>query len=487
MNDLMTLLVSDDPALIRFLTDAVGSAQHCVLDVVPRLDDVRAKAANERLAMVIVHLRKGDDIGKIARLREFLMQSGSTGALLIVCDDYRPTQARESLLFGAIDYLPRPLDFNQVAFLVEMQVLRLMRRATSGERAEPAGDMRFLGSSQPFLYTPNSAGERLACMIRRISPLPSTVLLGGETGTGKSLLARLIHELSPRHDKTFLAVNCGALSASLIESELFGHVKGAFTGAEATHIGKFAGAGEGTLFLDEIDTLPPALQAKLLRAVEERVFEPVGSNKTQPMRARLIVASNRPLQQEVNDGRFRSDLYFRLNVIALEVPQLRLRGREVIDQLSREFLASFAKLATRRIDTITAETLQALSAYQWPGNVRELRNVIERAVALSSGESIGLDDLPDHIRAANDVKVAPAVPRIVIPAPGGPAQVLPFACKAEDEIRRITEALLRHGNNRRRAATELGISRMTLYNKLHKYHIDLSCAVHQALPAQVIA
>ena len=179
MNDLRTLLVSDDPALIGFLSDVVQSARHCVLDVVPRLDDVRHKAADAGLAIVIVHLRRRDDIADIARLREFLKESGSTGALLIVCDDYRPTQARDSLLFGAIDYLPRPLDFNQVAFLVEMQVLRLMRRATSAKRTEPERDIRSLGSSKPFLYTPNSTGERLADMIRRVAPLSSTVLLGG--------------------------------------------------------------------------------------------------------------------------------------------------------------------------------------------------------------------------------------------------------------------------------------------------------------------
>jgi DNA-binding NtrC family response regulator len=487
MNDLTTLLASDDPALIRFLTDAVQSARHCVLDVVPGLDDVRAKAASEGLAMVIVHLRKGDDICEIARLREFLKQSGSTGALLIVCDDYLPLQARQSLLFGAIDYLPRPLDFNQVAFLVEMQVLRLMRRATSKKRAEPAPNMRSLGSRQPFLYTPNSTGEHLASMIRRVAPLPSTVLLGGETGSGKSLLARMIHELSPRRDMPFLTVNCGALSASLIESELFGHVKGAFTGADVANVGKFTGAGDGTLFLDEIDTLPMSLQAKLLRGVEERLFEPVGSNKTQPMRARLIVASNRPLDQEVSAGRFRSDLYFRLNVIALEVPPLRARGREVIHELSLEFLAVFAKRSTRRIDTITAEATRALWAYQWPGNVRELRNVIERAVALSSGESIELDDLPSQFVTVAESEGLPAEPSNFKPATGAATPVSQFECKAEEELRRIIEALLRHGNNRSRAAAELGISRMTLYNKLHKYHIDSPYAVYQPLPAIVHA
>ena len=242
-----------------------------------------------------------------------------------------------------------------------------MRRATSGKRTVPALEIRSLGLSKPFLYTPNSTGEHLANMIRRVAPLPSTVSLGGETGSGKSLLARLIHELSPRRDMPFLAVNCGALTSSLIESELFGHVKGAFTGAEAVNVGKFAAAGEVTLFLDEIDTLPLSLQAKLLRAVEERCFEPVGSNKTQPMRARLIVASNRPLELEVKAGRFRSDLFFRLNVVSLEAPPLRERGSAPsTHQLSLRFLAAFAKQAKRANRRDHAGRPGAGCAYQWP-------------------------------------------------------------------------------------------------------------------------
>ena len=360
------------------------------------------KAANDDLAIVIVHLREGDDIREVARLREYLTQCGSPAALLIVCDRYRASQARDSLLFGAIDYLPRPLDFNQVAFLIEMQVLRILRRSGLNEVRSPprrrrASDPGIRRNISVYLQFP---GERVAKMVRRVAPLSSTVLLGGETGSGKSRLARLIHELSPRHEKPFLAVNCGALSASLIESEMFGHAKGAFTGADAIHIGKFAEAGDGTLFLDEIDTLPPPLQAKLLRAVEERVFESVGSNKTQSMRARLIVASNRPLEQEVKEGRFRSDLFFRLNVISIDVPPLRGQGREVIHELSREFLAIFSRQSQRKFVGMTPEVFEALAAYQWPGNVRELRNVIERAVALSNGETIGLLDLPGQISLA---------------------------------------------------------------------------------------
>ena len=490
MNNPTTLLVGEDTSLIRFLSEAVHSSRDSAFEVVPRLEDVRGKAANENLAIVIVHLRESDDIRDVARLREYLTQCGSAAALLIVCDRYRASQARDSLLFGAIDFLPRPLDFNQVVFLIEIQILRILRRRglcavtkpTPCERAT-----RTLGSGETFLYTPNSLGERVANMVRRVAPISSTVLLGGETGSGKSRMARLIHDLSPRHNKPFLVVNCGALSGSLIESEMFGHAKGAFTGADALHIGKFAEAGDGTLFLDEIDTIPPPIQAKLLRAVEERVFEPVGSNKTQTMRARLIVASNRPLEQEVKDGRFRSDLYFRLNVISIELPPLRAQGREVIQELSGEFLETFSRQSRRAFVGMTQEVLQALTTYHWPGNVRELRNVIERAVALSDGEAIGLVDLPAHVSIIGEVSsqqtASPSLELISMRRHLSSRA----ESKEDDEIRLISEALERHGNNRRRAAADLGISRMTLYNKLHKYHQDAPSILYRHSPAMIPA
>jgi two-component system, NtrC family, response regulator PilR len=323
-----------------------------------------------------------------------------------------------------------------------------------------------------LLYSANSSSERLAKMVRRLAPLSSTILLEGETGTGKSRLAGVIHALSPRRNDPFLVVNCGALSASLIESEMFGHAKGAFTGAAMTHVGKFAQVGAGTLLLDEIDTLPPAIQPKLLRAVEERVFEPVGCNKSQPMRARLIVASNRPLEEEVKAGRFRSDLFFRLNVISLELPPLRHRGWAVVEELSREFLARFTAQMQRRMLEIEPEALRALTAYEWPGNVRELRNVMERAVALASGGTIGLHDLPERIVAVSQTDGPPIELTFSEALPDYESHSRRMQAHAQEEIRRITEALEQSGHNRRRAAAALGISRMTLYNKLHKYHLN---------------
>jgi DNA-binding NtrC family response regulator len=284
--------------------------------------------------------------------------------------------------------------------------------------------------------------------------------LGGETGTGKTRLAGAIHRLSPRRNRPFLTINCGALSTNLIESEMFGHVKGAFTGADVNRTGKFADVGSGTLFLDEIDSLPPELQAKLLRAVEERVFEPVGSNKTQSLQARLIVASNRPLGPEVASGRFRADLYYRLNVVNFELLPLRERLTEV-PILAESFRAEFARRAHRPELSVAPETMRALTAHNWPGNIRELRNVIERAVALSSGTVITIKDLPEGFAdPGSTTSIEPAL---------APSKVPTLAhSKDQAERKRISEAMKRNGNNRLQTAAELGISRMTLYNKLHK-------------------
>ncbi len=297
--------------------------------------------------------------------------------------------------------------------------------------------------------------------IRRVAPQDTSLLLTGETGTGKTRLARYIHDHSPRCEEPFLVLDCGALSATLIESEMFGHVKGAFTGADRDRPGKFAAAGRGTLLLDEVNSLPLPLQGKLLRAVDERLFEPVGANKSLPLHARLIAVSNVPLEEEVAAQRFRPDLYYRLNVVAFHLPPLRDR-RTALAPLARRFVAEFVRRNRPDIQGISGQAMHLLLEYDWPGNIRELRNVLERAVALSPGPVLTPNDLPEAIRDH--------VPSAA-PAPGtgaaGP-QTLSQAKEAA-EMDQIRRALEKHGNNRLRAAEELGISRMGLYKKLAKY------------------
>jgi DNA-binding NtrC family response regulator len=308
---------------------------------------------------------------------------------------------------------------------------------------------------------------RLLDQVHRVAPQNTTVLLSGETGTGKSRLARLIHDLSPRRIEPFLVVNCGALAAGLIESELFGHVRGAFTGAVGARDGRLAEVGSGTLMLDDIDGLPPALQIKLLRAVEERIFEAVGANQPHSLQARLVAASNRDLKEEVAAGRFRADLYYRLNVVELHLPALRQR-RNIIAPLAREFLAEFDAHNGRQVHHIAGCALRALEAYYWPGNIRELRNVIERAVALCAGQEVQLHDLPDHLRQLRNHSES-----VLSGSAAGSATQALAARRSQtlEEIEAvcIEEALRRHRHNRVRTAAELGISRVTLYKKILKY------------------
>ena len=251
-----------------------------------------------------------------------------------------------------------------------------------------------------------------------------------------------------------------------MESELFGHARGAFTGADRDRPGKLAAAAGGTLLLDEVNSLPLPLQAKLLRAVEERVFEPVGSDRPAPVRARLVAAGNAPLEAEVAAGRFRADLYYRLNVVGFHLPPLRER-RGAVAALAGRFLREANSRSRPDVAGLAPEALEALSGYRWPGNVRELRNVVERAVALCAGPLVGLRDLPEAVRAAGAAADAglPVSPSAL--AAGAPVTLR--QSKAEAEVRRISEALRKHGNNRLRAAAELGISRMGLYKKLHRY------------------
>jgi DNA-binding NtrC family response regulator len=387
--------------------------------------------------------------------------------------------------------MSRPLDLGRLSYLID--VLTIETRYGLAPRppiVEPdLGEVQSLGDDPPFFFLPAGRMGRAIEQIKRIAPLDTTVMIGGETGTGKTHVAGVIHRLSPRRDEPFLTINCGALAANLIESEMFGHARGAFTGADAEHLGKFAAVGRGTLFLDEIDSLPPELQTKLLRVVEERAFEAVGSNKTLRLRARLIVASNRSLEGEVAAGRFRSDLFYRLNVIAFDIPPLRDRIA-LVPTLVRAQLAGHASRDGRLVAGIASAAMRALLAYTWPGNVRELRNVVERAVALGNGSMIELDDLPECLRTAVATSTAVLVPGgsppgflAAVPvcrtapdlgarAPQGPLIVAraTFA-ESKDQTERalIVQALNRNSDNRLRAAADLGISRMTLYKKLHRY------------------
>ena len=333
--------------------------------------------------------------------------------------------------------------------VARLRALRVLRSDTAAYRQQAVGSAgTFLGRSP--------AAQRVSSLVQRIGRSDATVLLRGETGTGKSFVARLIHEASPRAQEPFRVINCASIPESLFESELFGHERGAFTGAVATRPGAFEAAGEGTVFLDEIGEMPLASQAKLLRVLEERRFERLGSNRSLPLGARVIAASNRDLHAMVKAGTFRADLLFRISVVHIDVPPLRERGDDVL-LLARQILADLAPSGSRRVLDFAPCALDAIRAHRWPGNVRELRNAIESAVVLGEGPLV----------RAEDLALAPPSN-----AGGDPAVVKLPASLADLEVRALEAAMRACKGNRTRAAAILGINRVTLYKKLKGSQLD---------------
>jgi two-component system response regulator HydG len=309
------------------------------------------------------------------------------------------------------------------------------------------------------LVVRSEAMQRVLELARRVARVESTALLTGESGVGKERLARLIHDESPRGGRPFVAVNCGALTETLLESELFGHARGSFTGAERDRPGLFEAAGGGTLFLDEVGEVSPGMQVKLLRALQEREVRRVGENRARPVDVRVVAATNRNLAEEVAAGRFRQDLYYRLRVIELRVPPLRDRAEDVLP-LARVFLAETARRMGRKVTGFTPRAADQLLRYPWPGNVREVQNAVEHAVALCAGSRVEVEDLPEELRSA--------MPR---PRPAGRARPL-------DEVEReyILAAVENAGGNRTRAAADLGIGLATLKRKLRRYALPAAPA-----------
>jgi two-component system response regulator HydG len=453
MPDAAALLISSDSSLVATCRGVVESVPRLRLAVSAETDPTEALSGEPEAALLLLHLRDKGDTEWARGLLQQVVASGRPLSAVALAEKHLPDQALALFRLGVADYLSRPVDLNRLSYLVEMLTVRARHAVPQPAAAAPA----FLDGESPAM-------RRLLGQVLRVAGQDTAVLLGGETGTGKTRLARLIHEHSPRAGQPFLVVNCGALAPSLIESEMFGHVRGAFTGADRDRVGKFTEAGRGTVLLDEVDSLPPSLQAKLLRVIGERVFEPVGSNRSLPVRARVIAATNRDLRQEIREGRFRADLFHRLNVVGFCLPPLRER-RNAIPALAAGFAKEFAADCGGPVLAIDPVALQVLVDYSWPGNIRELRNAIERAVVLCPGDTIRIDDLPDEIVAAGPLESAD--PAGVVAS--GPSPAPPRGTRREVELAMITDALRRHMNNKVRAAAELGISRMTLYNKLQKF------------------
>lgn len=453
----MILLVSSDADLARKVDEIVYVSNALHLQQVMTAPLCRRHLQQPHLALVLAHLNDGGNPSAICQLMQSIASAKKSVPVIVIGESGLAEQGLGLLRRGAADYLERPLDLKRLAYLLDVLTVRA-RRQLADVVAE-SSPVEVCDSVGEFIYLRTSAMGQMMDQVRLVAQVDSSVLLQGETGTGKTCLARVIHELSSRRELPFLVFNCAAHAANLIESEMFGHVKGAFTGADRDRVGKFQAAGRGTLFLDEIDSLPLEIQTKLLRAVDDRVFEPVGSNHAVPLEARLIAASNRDLELAAANRQFRSDLLFRLNVVSFRLASLHER-LDVLPVMVSRFVREFADRAGRNIPGVSSAAIALLRAYDWPGNIRELRNVLERAVALRPAGVIDCEDLPQSIQNGGWSAAFP-----------GPDenQLTLARKKAAIEAAHITEALQRNNNNRRRAAAELGISRMTLYNKLHRY------------------
>jgi len=357
---------------------------------------------------------------------------------------------------GVYDYLTKPIDLDELLLLIE----RVEREISLGRENRELREQLREKFKVDFIISASRQMEEALNLVRRVASSPATVLILGESGTGKELIARAIHYSSPRADRPFIKVSCAALPENLLESELFGHEKGAFTGAVARRIGRFEQANKGSIFLDEIGDLSPSLQMKLLRVLQEKEFERLGSNQTIKTDVRVIAATNQNLEEAIKRGTFREDLYYRLNVVTISLPPLRER-REDIPVLMEHFLKKYSRENKRDVSAISKEAKELLMRYDYPGNVRELENIIERAVVLCRGDTLTTQDLPLNLRESKtEVALEEARKRRDLP-------------ETLEGIERqlITQALERSGGVQTRAAEELGISERVLRYKMKKYKI----------------
>lgn len=455
MENSAILVIEDDDghrAMLRTMLRAWGYDVTTATDG----DEAAALVREKPYDLVLSDVRMAR-VNGLEVLREILAFNPALPVILMTAYSSVET-AVEALRAGARDYLVKPLDFDllkkTLSEAIDQSRQSVENRELRRQLADAPEDRAILGISAPV--------TALLRFIETVAPTEATVLITGESGTGKELVARAIHAASNRAHKPLITVNCAALAESLLESELFGHEKGAFTGADKKREGRFMQADGGTLFLDEIGEMPLAIQAKLLRALQQGEVQRVGSDKPLNVDVRIIAATNRDLRKEARERRFREDLYFRLNVISIESPPLREREGD-IPLLAASFLRRFTEKNRKKIKGFSPRALDCLLRYQWPGNVRELENTLERAVILCGSDLIDEADLPREIR------FAPKKPTARQEAPAASLDGLSLEMVEKQAIEATLKLV---GDNKSEAARRLGITRATLHNKLRKYGLE---------------
>ena len=441
------ILVVDDEASARSGLEKLLRQSGYLVNTAKDGNDALAVAAEHPPEVVVTDLKmpEMDGMTLLSKLRE----SDPDLPVIVATAFGDVSSAVAAMRAGAADYLTKPIDIDALLMAIERARERRALRVEAENLRRQLRERDAEGLQGLIGVSP--AMQKVYRTARQVAASRATVLITGESGTGKGELARAIHALSPRAKAPFVSLHCAAVPEALLESEMFGHEKGSFTGAEKRRVGRFEQAHGGTLFLDEIGEISPLVQTKLLRVLQERALERVGGNDTVSVDVRVIAATNRDLSAEVREGRFREDLYYRLNVVHLEMPPLRLRGSDVI-VLANAFLRRFAEDNKKPIDELTEDARTKILAHRWPGNVRELENAIERAVVLCEGSKIEADDLP--FEAAQPMK--------------GPVRV-PGATMAEIERWAILATLEATDGSTAKAAELLDISVRTIQYRLHEY------------------
>ena len=443
------LVVEDDEAMRELLVEELEDSGYIVRAAEGGHAGVEC-IKSEKIDLVITDLRM-PDLDGFDLIRDIKAREDSPHIVMITAFGSIET-AIKAVKLGAYDYITKPFEIEELILVADKALgERKLRRQVARLQAEVEHKYQF-----DNIVADSNAMQEVLSLVTRIANSTASVLIAGESGTGKELIARAIHYNSPRSENAFVAVNLAAVPETLIESELFGHVKGAFTDARSDRIGLFAEADGGTIFLDEIGELAASLQAKLLRVLQEHEVRPLGSTANQQVDVRVLAATNRDLEEMMADGSFREDLYYRLNVIQIDLPALRRRPDDILPLVDHFFAAAAAKTDPPRNVRLSQEAQRTLLAYPWPGNVRELENVIERGLALCEGTVIDEDDLPNHVRErrASDFLAAAVARKMSL---------------AELEREYIERVLEDEGGNKTRAAQRLGLDRKTLYRKLEEY------------------